>query len=88
MVEKEKFKMETQRGNKEGNHQRGLGDIHRSEGCLLPCSDKDKLQEVPKVHGTRPGVPVQGASVRANISTERVHKGDLDACSYCTQEGG
>ena len=53
----------------------GLGDLHRSDGCLFPHSDTQVRSEMVAFPVGRPGVPIQGAAVRAFSSALDFHHG-------------
>ena len=61
-----------------GNHQnlpsdRGMGNLDRLQGCLLPYSHTGTVQEIPEI--SRPGtdIPIQSTAFRSVHSTLGVH---------------
>ena len=67
-----------------GNHQdippaRGVGNLNRLQGRLLPHSNTGTIQEIPEIFHPRPGIPIQSTTFRSVHSTLGVH---------CSSKGG
>ena len=67
-----------------GNHQdippaRGVGNLSRLQGCLLPYTDTVTVQEILKVPCPGPDLPIQGTALRSVHSAHGVH---------CVSKGG
>ena len=59
-----------------GNHQkipptRGVGDLNRLQGRLLPHSNTGTTQEISEI--SRPGIPIQSTAFRSVHSTHGDH---------------
>ena len=55
---------------------RGLDDLHRYEGCLLPYPDSPGKSEIPEVCFQQPGLSIQGHVFRPDHSTSGIYEGD------------
>ena len=67
-----------------GNHQdippaRGVGNLSRLQGCLLPYTDTGTVQEILKVPCPGPDLPIQGTALWSVHSAHGVH---------CVSKGG
>ena len=72
-----------QNGNT-GNHQnvppaRGVGNLSRFQGCLLPNTHTGTIQEISQISCPRSDIPIQGSSLWSVHSTLGVH---------CDSQGG
>ena len=68
-----------QNGNT-GNHQnippaRGVGNISRLQGCLLPHTHTGTIQEISQISCPRSDIPIQGSSLWSVHSSHGVHSG-------------
>ena len=67
-----------------GNHQdipptRGVGHLHRLQGCILPHPNTGTVQEISEISYPRANIPIQSLAIRTIDSTIGVHcssKGD------------
>ena len=74
---------EIQDGNT-GNHQnippaRGVGNLSRFQGCLLPHTYTGTVQEISQIPCSRSDIPIQGSSLWSFHSSHGVH---------CNSQGG
>ena len=53
---------------------RSLGYIPRPHGCVLPCSNSSKLQEVPPHRGRRSDLPVPSSPLRVVYVSSGLHQ--------------
>ena len=72
-----------QNGNT-GNHQnipsaRGVGNLSRLQGCLLPHTHTGTIQEISQISCPRSDIPIQGSSLWSVHSSHGVH---------CNSQGG
>ena len=72
----EKFKMET---HQDIPPARGVGNLSRLQGCLLPYTDTGTVQEILKVPCPGPDLPIQGTALWSVHSAHGVH---------CVSKGG
>ena len=61
-----------------GNHQdipptRGVGNLSRLQGCLLPCTNTGTVQEISQISCPGSDLPVQGTALWSVHSTHGVH---------------
>ena len=68
---------EIQNGNT-GNHQnippaRGVGHLSGLQGCLLPYSDTEPVQEISQIPCPRSDLPIQSVAFRTVHSTHGIH---------------
>ena len=68
---------EIQNGNT-GNHQnippaRGVGHLRGLQGCLLPYSDTEPVQEISQIPCPRSDLPIQSVAFRTVHSTHGIH---------------
>ena len=54
---------------------RGVGNIHRLQGHILPHSNTDPVQEIPMFSCLRSILPIQSTPVWSVHSTHRIHGG-------------
>ena len=71
----EQFKMETPKTIRT-SPDRGVGNIHRLQGCLLPHTNSKPFQDVPKVSCPGPNLPVQSTTIWSLHTTHGVHYSD------------
>ena len=64
-----------------------LGSFDRFKGCLFSCSDSQVVQTSPRFSVSGPGVPVCGASVRAQGLSVGVHESGSDGRRVSPQAG-
>ena len=67
-----------------GNHQdipptRGVGHLHRLQGCILPHPNTGTVQEISEISYPRANIPIQSLAIRTIDSTIGVH---------CSSKGG
>ena len=72
------LKTETFKNGDTGNHQslpptRGVGDLNRFQGCLLPHSNTGTIQEISQISHPGSDIPIQGIAIRFVHSTHGVH---------------
>ena len=70
-LKEEKFKMETPETIRTSN--RGVGNIHRLQGCLLPYTHSEPVKKISQVPCTGQNIPVQGPTFRFINSSSGVH---------------
>ena len=63
-----------------GNHQnitptRGVGHLHRLQGCILPHPNTGTVQEISEISYSGTNIPVQSPTIRTFHSTTGVHCG-------------
>ena len=52
---------------------RGVGDFHRLQGCLLPYIDSNSVKEISHISCTGQSIPIQSTSIWSGHSPTRVH---------------
>ena len=77
---------EIQNGNT-GNHQnispaRGVGNLSRFQGCLLPHTYTETVQEISQIPCSRSDIPIQGSSLWSFHSSHGVHSGSQGGGSH------
>ena len=85
-------RVSTDRNVQDGDHElyyagiasRGMDHVHRSEGCVLPYSDRQAVKEVPPFCTQREVLPVSGPSVRAGSGPFCVYNGHERGGGICT----
>ena len=75
------------RDNKNLPTGRGMGHIHRRQGCILPYTNSQSVQEVHALSHPGSVLPVQSPTLWPVHSTHGVHSGGQRGQTHGTSEG-
>ena len=82
-LESSSFKMET--SSIMAALRRGMDNVHRPEGCILPHSSSKVLEEVSLIRNGKRGLPVQGSALWSGDCPHDIYEGHECGSSLCTR---